>query len=693
MICDEDIIGFPAFAPPSQPFPTKITCLLDPKVDIVGQPRTGKSKKFVVYKPSNPSSVYKGPYTVNENRFTNIISRSRILENLNTEHIMISTNTIQIPQVVCGEKNSSTTLAFVFPNILGKMPDPYKVNRESWPPEYTYTIRSQEGDGMMKLAEYLKSTNDTSVLTYGLLRDYVLLFILGVGDMGLHNTLIHVPTRKVYIIDYEDNLGKVRDDPTFYFNKPSPEKYGVYKTLGKYYNRLADELSDTKLQFHEEKLSNAIRLLRKYATEPTEEEEKEEDEHSDVDEALSNPSPDGDIVPIAPVSGGGPIIGKGKIVYTNMRVSSKTIHGYSSSLIKSAIQKSIRRGMIANSIASAFELWQFFRTPEAKPLIHNMYNRLLVIACEDVSPRTLEVQSYVCGWVVHWVRETKNPYSSPSGFEHDTSMILDEKGVDVSVEKQYSPTRLAGIVHLLADHQKSRIASHIYKAYTRVDGIAMLKKKKYVVEDPLKITPTDRAFMMKKPHPFLRDSDYKIDGGSFAIALCAIYNRLNDKDPNVVRWVESFMKTHADQPLKEAVNKRRKGEAMLWVVFAQFVSPGILTNIRDGYFYISEQRPLYMCVVCNILYGTQPETYNPLAYDKYAKAYRSPGAITPYVTADYQLEITDYMADKHTGKRGDEEELHKQFVLEGAQVNNQDPLVFNSVYKEIYETLSFKEQK
>ncbi len=85
--------------------------------------------------------------------------------------------------------------------------------------------------------------------------------------------------------------------------------------------------------------------------------------------------------------------------------------------------------------------------------------------------------------------------------------------------------------------------------------------------------------------------------------------------------------------------------------------------------------------------GVKDTKYDTESFNAYAKMYRGTDSLNAYVNANFQLDIKDYMKDKHTGVSGDAMALHKQFVLEGAQVENQDPRTLSDVLKEIYENL------
>src|SRR5205085_1316659 len=115
----------------------------------------------------------------------------------------------------------------------------------------------------------------TNPWIYPLLEDVLISLchcnILGVGDMNVRNTLVNPKTQQFYIIDFDDNLTKDRDDEVFYFNKPPGKKLSWYDNVAIHYNSVADRL--TPLLTDEIVLKNnllprverAINLLQRHA--------------------------------------------------------------------------------------------------------------------------------------------------------------------------------------------------------------------------------------------------------------------------------------------------------------------------------------------------------------------------------------------------------------------------------------------
>lgn len=711
--------------------------LFNVATDVAGQPRTGHAKKFVVYKPERPDLVFKGPYDVGDNKFINTFMRSKIMSkwgNLNVAHPI---GRYEFPNTV--NNDGSPTNCVIFANLLHEMPTSSRNNTESWS-GLTYRIRDPD-PRLQKLSDYIKKTNDFTPLTFDVFKTYVYLFILKAGDMGLHNTLI-TNEKRVYVIDYEDNLGTDRDDSTFYFSKPSPAKYRVYETFKPYYFEFSKELDIIPLPpgdyGHRKDIAKALLIKYSqvsilpptppsipYPTIPP---------IAHIDSLISPPiiSGNNSIAPpptnnvldnlnrliaginTQPVVGAGGISittnmvgssvipqgaggiasaigdpkkkggvkGPGEMVYYGMKGANKTLHGYTPSLIKSALQKNVRRGFTDQGIMCAFEMWKF-SVIDGYQLVHNMYNRLVIIACEDLSPYSLIVQSYVCNWVVNWVHgHTDFTQGLLSG---DASSNNNPSGKQI--EKYYDPARLAGMVYVLSKAPKSRVASHIFKSYTVPEGRTMLMNNGFTVESPTEqfYKQADYDYLNQRPHPLFKDTDFGIDNGKFCLTLAVIYNRLLAKDSNVVVWLDYFFTTYTG--VYVSGRNKRLSAIVIWEMFAQFLDPAVLKPLQDAYFYVSEQRPVFMCVVCNIIMGERGDPYDVTAFEPYRNMYLQSSDLNKYINGDYTLVIEPYMRDKHTGVKGDPLTLHRQFVLEGAQVENQDPNTLNETLKKIYESL------
>ncbi len=114
--------------------------------------------------------------------------------------------------------------------------------------------------------------------------------------------------------------------------------------------------------------------------------------------------------------------------------------GVAADIIKSDLQKSIRRGMETQALKAFFQLYNFNRMfpdySEAMGLVTNACNRLAVSAAEDAGLNL----SLVCGIIEKVMESNKN-------------------------RSLRSPELFASMIRLLCRSPKSRICSHYWAAY------------------------------------------------------------------------------------------------------------------------------------------------------------------------------------------------------------------------------------
>jgi hypothetical protein len=750
--------------------------------DVVGQQRCNSGKRIVVFKKSHPQYVFKGPFNEPVNgkvdAYAILNYRTAWLKYWNSSHVLLPDSEYLFPSTFYGDKSPSK--AFVFPNILQRFPTKSTRHTESFKTNgihLSYMI--QEGSSMMKLSKYLQDPNiprvdKIKILTYELLRDYVLLYILGVGDVGLHNTMIS--GQSVYIIDY-DETRKHGDNnrPLFFFNKDPAAKDGLRDMITSIfrpmYGRLAKELEQLTVAKDMNSLKDeAVVLLRNYVlstpseipflsssqsgipvrqefnkedlppgpfpagniptqnlpkhpSKPFEQEPVRQEQQEPVRQEQQEPVRQEQQEPVrqeqqepvrqeqqepvrqeqqepvrqeqqepvrqeqqepvrqemgtldinlfiqTPFVGG--IKGRGKLQFSGMNASITPL-GLSPSLVKSVLQKNIRRGEFVQSTNAAFEMYAFKDVKindekRAMCLVSNMYNRLAVIAAEDVSPVSLRIAAYINGWVVNWVKQGK-----------DTFKTLGSDG------DRYDPYRLVGNIWLLASSSKSRLASHLWTAYAKPEGRVLSEKYGLRIEslDSSSLTVEDMECGLGKEYEFV-STDYEIDEGRMVLTACIIYNRLMIKDPNAIGWISHFIDKYGKEKVKG--RGKRLSTIILWDIFSVIgISGDILDPLREAYFTLSETRPALMAVVTNILYGDKDESLNPTEFDQYRNGMLKYQYVNDLMNGNYTLEIKDYMVDKHSGLRGDPIELRNKFTTLGAHVENEDMDLSSDLLKQIY---------
>lgn len=647
--------------------------------DVTGQKRTGNAKSFLVYKSTHPDKVYKGPYPSNpltDKRFRALHYRTIALQAWNVRNVMYPSEYLPFASTVYGD--GKPCISVVFRNLLGHFPLSYEAYTEKTGIQYYVST----DPGISKLSKLLPARLD--LLTPDLLKSLVYLYILGTGDMGLYNVV--VVGEEVMVIDYEETATK---DYEFYLTKMPAKTSGAIEKFQSLYPQVLQEVGNLDLtkvpaelgMTMEELTRRKNRILmvllganlqNEIAVAPFT--PPPQPVFVNAINVTPPPAQGGFNIPMAsPGAQPVPPLNQGNIGQMKdggMRGTSYTYHGHTTSLIKSALQKNIRRGNVLQAEYCAFELYGM-KGVNAYHLVHNMYNRLAVIACEDITPLNLALPATIVSWVTDKVR-----------------------GV-------YDSAELAAAVQLLAAAPKSRIMSHYWRAYTVPEGRAMLRLKDpqaIIEEGPFQanIKDFDREAIAAAGAgvpPYLKPSDYQVAGGLIFYLSVMIYERLKRRDPNAIVWINEFI-TQFEKTQVERRHGRTKAEVVLWDIIMQFIPQEYALPLMKGYFTLSENRPCLMVAVANILLNKDRSVkmtdYTQLfAQSKEAWKNQAQETLTAFQTFNYQIVIEPYMNDMHVKgkKKGEAGAAQRvQFVQEGAYVENQDPDALIPVLKEVYET-------
>ena len=641
---------------------------LRPHCDIAGQKRTGNNKKWVVFKPEYPESVFKGPYTVGQKTYEVGITRSDILRHWQTPHLVLYDQII--PLAAAG----STQRAVRFPNIMGRLPQNTVFFAEK---NGTYSYQVAEwGNEFIKLNKILPESQWVFEQGETLLLALCHLYILHTGDVGMYNIMVVPEKRSIHIIDFEETSGRsTQQDQTvgagkyFYVTRNPAEKYGLYNGLKPFYNSVADKLEQMTfddelsargipdiLTMEEMKLRRdiAVFYLKQYVVPDPPEVQCPRIVVLDT----VFPIPDTRI---------------GQMKWTGMRGGNKTFSGFTLSVMKSGIQKYIRRGMERKALLCGIEIYRL-REVDGMPGVHNGYHRLAVIANEDIGPARLDIAAYVAGWIVNWVRGTKSFADIPA------------------TEDRYDVARYIAIIHTMTRVPKTRIMSHLWRAYTSEPGRKMAISLGLKVDDFNQVLSTETCQTL--PQEFFDIQVYK-PGDDLQITLVAkiFYNRLLKKDHNAIGWAGYFLETFATKKVAKRFG-RFKADVLLWMVISLFTENSVWKPLMDAYYQLTEGRPFLSTAITAILFrdrlgfGTGKVTVDMKEISQKISVntdiWRQPLTLDFLTEGDYKLEMDSYVLDKHTGKRGDQDKLRKEFVTQGAHIENADPRFADPVLEKIY---------
>jgi ribA/ribD-fused uncharacterized protein len=343
---------------------------------------------------------------------------------------------------------------------------------------------------------------------------------------------------------------------------------------------------------------------------------------------------------------------KGYMNYKGMMGGSLTYSNIKLDIAKSALQKYIRRNIEEKALLIVFELYRFTEIPEAKGLVTNLYNRLAIIANEDVGPANLSLVLEVTRLVESKDRNT---------------------GVLYQMVKQ------------LSESKKTRICSHCWFSYSNPDG------RKISIELGLPIdtefTSDDLLFITENEN---RDLFLENDPKDIRKYLLIFWNRLIKKDFNAFTWCYFYLEESKDITLNPKRKKLIKGnqrlstgkaDILIWKVLSKFLDVECHDILVESYYNQSESRPFLQNAITIALYGLKYEKMNIIADPN------DNDHIDDMLNGRYEnIKIDDFVIDKHTKEGRNAGMDVNDFVNEGALVVNEALEYRNELLAKIYST-------
>ena len=470
------------------------------------------------------------------------------------------------------------------------------------------------------------------------------LYSLNVGDTGLHNILADVEKQKIYIIDYEDKRGGTNPGDFFYFTK-NPRKSIVEYWLQyakPYYEHISqslksiglNEIADYLHPVNSDRDANTIIIRTGSPIPPSK-------NHSPIDSTVANYLQD-------TVT---PSINPGKMLYKGMFGGSITYSGFAIDAMKSAIQKYIRRGESTKAILSGIEMYRMVEVGGSN-IQSNMYNRLAVIAAEDVGPANIPLVIDVINTILSGNRDIY---------------------------------KLAAMIQMLSGSNKTRIMSHLYRAYIHPEGREVAKSKNIVVDDNYdnelyisSATMLGNLFLVGDPEQI---KPYIIMFNAY----------LRQKDRKALIWLNYYM--IASKDLKIAKRRRRTDPMLIiWDIIGYYLINWIREPLEKAYFKMSEKRPFLMMAMTCILFdkghssGEQSEKLDSGLQHGTQVWQQHQATLSTFMQGNYNLQLDDYVYDMHTKEGKKKGADRSKFVNEGSVVNNQDEELYDELLFEIYKT-------
>lgn len=369
----------------------------------------------------------------------------------------------------------------------------------------------------------------------------------------------------------------------------------------------------------------------------------------------------------------------GKIKCKGLFGGSITYNGYSFNVLKSAIQKYIRRDELDKAIYCGIELDLYSLVGDkGKAFRSNLINRLIVITCEEVSICNCMVALYINDLVNIWLAN-RNEYNSIAG---QTSIIK--------------------IVSLLSGSRKCRIESDIKSAYFKSNRHIHIGFNYDILSKINEYTDEGNIglYMLEEGVEELQEVvDHIID--------C-----VNSKRMDVFYWINKFYnykglyKGWEDYDIKyeDDIKRRYRRKGSQWILW-EILYEYILKNDKDEYrslrkrlvdvyfeWYkkLKSENVLYLINAYLIFINDLDYNEDIDICEKILKDIKMEDVNKYYLInkENTKIEIDDYCVDMHCREGRDKGKTKKDFVKEGSYIKNEDKRFYDPKLREIYEKLS-----
>ena len=560
------------------------------KKSVFGQKRTSRQKQFVIFDDNN---VWKGPY-----------KRSCMKALAERYDKVCEWN---LPLVVLPERKFYTSeniegVFFRFDNISGdNYSDGYDWHTESFS---TYTYRVNRRSNLLKISDLLKKSGHEWIYNYvpEMTITLCLLTLLGAGDLHTCNIMANLETKTVHIIDFDQNRAEEPTGDFFFLSKPPAKATAkIWKIeMTKYKKKIIDFINKIEIAPQQEK-------ERKKMIEFFEQLE------------LEKPS----------------IVDTNNLGYMmfNGPFNSRTYSNLSVDIVKSGLQKYIRRNEVDDALIMAFEMLRM-REINAKAIVTNFANRISIIAVEDIGPANLPLVKRI--------------------LEKPISELPDVEIYSLIVQMCNSP--------------KTRILSHLARAYNKSNYKI---SRKYGID-------IERESHEDDP---LNDDEFWFDGDDESLKQIGniFLQRLRNRDVNAFVWGQYYHEKFGDMKVAPR-NRRRKASVVLWRMMESETTKenlALLTLLEKYFFTLTEDKPFLRLAIYLTLNGNiSPGSYSVISPTL---------TIEQLLTGEYEAVVKDYIVDKHTAQGKMKGADRKVFTSEGAHINNEDMRFSDDTLKKIYD--------
>lgn len=315
-----------------------------------------------------------------------------------------------------------------------------------------------------------------------------------------------------------------------------------------------------------------------------------------------------------------------KIKYNKGNYLDSTTSGVKVSYILDLLENAIVSGDVNSSITLAFRVYSFILMGKYDVVL-SLYNRLLTIAMRCLSPETLDIQSYICTWVVYWIRGSVDVLP----FSRDTETVVNIDGNEVILDKRLNPNRLIRCIVLLCGAEKTNIIKVAWRASMVGDlgkyGIEKASSKNIKAEDrQLLKSPIMLDFVAKE------DMDRLSELGNMILLTAVIYNRLRDKNLSTFSWIKVFLQNYNNLEIK-----KRRYNGVVWNIFLKLRNDKLIKPIYEA--YNSDSRYWFLSsIILNILQGRDTPEFN---FEELDSPYSVGEGLSALLSDDCEIPIID----------------------------------------------------
>jgi alkylated DNA repair dioxygenase AlkB len=312
-------------------------------------------------------------------------------------------------------------------------------------------------------------------------------------------------------------------------------------------------------------------------------------------------------------------------------------NGYRLDIMKSGLQKYIRRGNFEKALYCAGELDLFKEAPNRGETIRtNFIHRLMIIYMEDVE--NLSIFNYVYSLISKLFLERES-LKRNKGLEEDT---------------------ISHLVYILTKSEKARICSHVRAIFNPIYNKPELLNK----------------------YPSIKKlwDEININNSKTLESHCLFFKKYL-KEKNIICLYYAFQIDLSEEKLKQ---KYFKSDKAVWFIFKELLSLSKnkerIERFIDWYKnHLKNVKESYLCWLFPLLHYIDviPEgtPVDMTEINKYSISWNNNRSMK-------KIEIDDYVIDKHTQK-GQEKGL-VEFAICGALVKNEAPFI-NKLWKKFYE--------